>query len=207
SEFDVLPLPESLDWLWMFIYCLPAAWLAVDVHRFLLRDLPDARVLVGSGNAKRVLLYALVAFAFWALVIGAVYSGVLDLPAEDSPEMENWMAQMLEGMVIVFVLAVISALLGGRLCLVLPAIALGGDVRAALRAARGNTLRLTVVIALLPVVLAFLIEVIVRGDSTILDQALVVVLGAVVMVVEVSALSLSYRELTQPAPPPTDPPA
>jgi len=34
-----------------------------------------------------------------------------------------------------------------------------------------------------------------------------VVLGALLVVIDVTALSLSYWELTPPEPPPTDPPA
>ena len=207
GEFDLIALPETLDWLWVVIYCVPAAWLAVYIHRFLLRDLSDAHTGAKSGNVKRVVLYGLLGLAFWALLIGATLFGTRDVPAENSPDIEESMAQMVQTVVILFVSAVISALIGGRLCLALPAIAVDADVRAAVHAARGNTLRLTVVFALLPIAMSLLIELLFRENAGFLDLTLLVVLGAIVMVVEVAALSLSYRELTQPAPPPTDPPA
>ena len=120
---------------------------------------------------------------------------------------EELFAHMVQIAVLFVVSTVISALIGGRFCLALPAIALGADVRAAVLAARGNTLRLTVVFALLPVALTLPIGLLIGEDPGFLELTLLVVLGTIVTVVEVAALSLSYRELTQPAPPPTNPPA
>ena len=204
SEFELITLPEAFEWLWMFIYVVPTAWLAVYILRFLLRDLSDARTGVESGNAKRVVLYALLVLGFWALVMGVTIFGVLEMPASDTGDL---IAHMVQTLVLLVVCLVVSALIGGRFCLALPAIAVGAGVRAAVRAARGNTLRLTMVFAWLPVALTVLIELLIGEDAGIFDLTLLVVLGAIVTIVEVAALSLSYRELTQPAPPPTDPPA
>ena len=63
------------------------------------------------------------------------------------------------------------------------------------------------VFALLPVALTLPIELLFREDPGFLELTLLVVLGAIITIVEVAALSLSYRELIQPEPPPTDPPA
>ncbi len=211
AELELLTLPETLEWVWMFIYCVPTAWLAVYVHRFLLRDLSGAHTGLESGIGKRVALYALLVIAFWALFFGATFFaeqfGTPEIPPDDAEDLEQPMAGALQTATLIFASAVISALIGSRLCLVLPAVAVGGDVRAAVHAARGNTLRLTVVFALLPILLIVITLLLFRDDASAVESGLLVVLGAIFTIVEVAALSLAYRELTQPAPPPTDPPA
>lgn len=211
AELDFFTQSNILSWLWMFLSCLPAAWLAVCVHRFLLRDLSNVHEGIKLGIERRAALYALVGLALWAIFLVAMLladlSGALEISAEDTEVFDESLTRTLMVMLMLLFSAAISALIAGRLCLVLPAIAVGGDVSAAVNAGRGNTLRLTVIFALLPIALLLLIDLLFRDLAGILGETLVVVLGAMVTIVEVAALSVSYRELMPPAPPPTNPPA
>lgn len=212
GEFGRLTFPESLDWLWFLLYFVPAAWLAVCVHRFFQREFPDTRAGLESGNLKRVTLYIALVGAFCALFVGMALAAsfiglaVVGTHPEDG---ESSLAQLLGGTSLTLGLtaffAVILSLIGGRLCLALPAVAMSDDIGRAVRAARGNTLRLAVIFAVLPIASTVLVELLFRDEATLVEAGLLVMLGTIFMVVEVTALSLSYRELRPPELPPTNP--
>ena len=96
-----------------------------------------------------------------------------------------------------------------RLILVLPSIAVdkGHEFKESWRSARGNAWRLAVVYGVLPWALSWLQWRLYRDGASKLEYALLVVLGCLMAVVEIVALSLSFAALTAPAPPPKDPPA
>jgi hypothetical protein len=202
-----------VEWAWLAVYSVAAGWLAVCVHRCVLLDPAAAHAGFTSASWMRVALYAASIATMWALFTGLLESlmliGTALFVTHDAARepLEILIEQMRVNTASLFVSAAIVAVISGRLCLVLPALAVDGDVRAALRAARGNTLRLTVIFSLLPAALAMFGELLLRENATPVEMGLLVALGAVFTVVEVVALSLSYRELTSPAPPPTHPPA
>ena len=74
-------------------------------------------------------------------------------------------------------------------------------------ASRRNGWRLAIVVGVLPWCLQQLTDLMYRNGASSMEFAILVVLAAALVIVEVVALSLSYWELTSPAPPPTHPPA
>lgn len=91
----------------------------------------------------------------------------------------------------------IAAYVAGRLSLALPAQALSRPVSLAWawRASRGNGWRLAIVVALWPWLLNGAVEMLYRQDATFAEWALLAMLAVVLVVFQVSALSLAYREL------------
>jgi len=203
-----------VDWAWLLVCSLATGWFAVSVHRCVLLDAAGAREGFTAASLVRMALYAISVAAIWAMFSGLMQSLsfigtalLVDYSDAAHSSLELFIQSTRVSLASMFIAAAIVAVISGRLCLLLPALAIDADVRDALRAARGNTLRLTVVFSLLPAALALLGDLLVRDDSTPVETGLLVVLGAIFAIVEVVALSLSYRELTSPAPPPTDPPA
>jgi ABC-type Fe3+ transport system permease subunit len=214
GESGLIAHSGALQWLLVLGNLVPTAWLAVNVHRFLLSDLTTAQPEADSRNWKRLALYALALLALWLSffvavpIVAPVEAAMTAMySADNAVDLEQAMTTVLQAALLGLIVSMIAALLAGRLCLVLPAIAVDGDVRAAIYAARGNTIRLAVIFSLLSVALPLPAQLLMSEDPGFMGAALLVLLGAVVMVVEVAALSLAYRELTAHAPPPTDPPA
>jgi hypothetical protein len=212
---EYTPIRASLvDWAWLLVCSLATGWFAVCVHRCVLLDTAGAREGFTAASLLRVALYAISIAATWALFSGLMQSLMfigtallVDQSGAARAPLEAFIQDTRVSLASMFIAAAIVAVICGRLCLLLPALAVDADVRDALRAARGNTLRLTAVFSLLPAALALFGDLLLRDDSTLIETGLLVVLGAIFAIVEVVALSLSYRELTSPAPPPTDPPA
>jgi hypothetical protein len=95
-----------------------------------------------------------------------------------------------------------------RVTLMLPAIAIDrkADLIAAWSASRRNGWRLAMIVGVLPWCLQRFTDLLYRDGASIVEFGILVVLATIFVVVEVVALSLSYWELTLPAPPPTHPP-
>jgi hypothetical protein len=70
----------------------------------------------------------------------------------------------------------------------------------------GNSWRLAVVVGLLPWLLGALTSMLTREGASDVEWCLLQVIVSVTLVIEVVALSLAYRELTAPEPPPMNPP-
>lgn len=86
-----------------------------------------------------------------------------------------------------------------RWSLVIPATAVDKrpDLRWAWRCSHGNGWRLALVVWLLPWITSSAHELLVREQSTLIEDAISFALWLVLFVIEIAALSLSYRELSQ----------
>jgi hypothetical protein len=215
----LLPGSQSIGGLWQLGYSLCVAWLAVGIHRYVLVDVRDVIAEPPAATARRVVLYAIAVTVIWALFVALVaalsivYNKLLIGQAGESMQrLELLMEEMRGALVAIFVAAIAIAILAGRFCLLLPVISIDGRASTAIRAARGNTLRLTLVFSLLPCVFVLLSmglieESLIDESSTRIPRIGLSLLGVVFLVIEVAALSLAYRELISRAPPPTHPPA
>lgn len=215
----LLPGTRILSGVWQLGYSLCVAWVAVGIHRYVLVDAREVTAEPAAATVRRVVLYAIAATIIWMLYVAlsAVLSLVYDKmmigeAGESMQRIELLMEKMRGAIVATLVAAIVIAILAGRFCLLLPAISIDAGASTAIQAARDNTLRLTVVFSLLPGVFTLLSmglidEELIDASSTIIERIGLAVLGAVFLVIEVAALSLSYRELTSPAPQPTNLPA
>lgn len=209
----LLPATSLFDGVWQLANSLCMAWLAVGIHRHVLIEARDITAGSEAAALRRVVLYAIVITILWALfmalstVLSSAHDKVLIGEAEESMRPLDLLLEKIRGgLLATFVAAIVIALFAARFCLVLPAISIDASVSSALQAARGNTLRLAVVFAVLPVALG-LVGGLVDTENSPVGAVLACVLSAIFLVIEVAALSLSWRELTSPAPLPTGQPA
>jgi hypothetical protein len=209
---DMIPWGRSVSVAvaWHSVHLIALSWLAVTVHRLVLLD--EARASrFDRETLKRVAGYALVFAAIWiaylllqTIILNgvAIASGISYVPVGGQRNETAWQWLMFGSVVVTLPLI-------ARCGLVLPSVAVdkGFEIKDAWRASRGNTWRLAVIFGVLPWAISEGIWFFYRDDASTLELAVFLVLGCVLAVVEVTALSLSYGALTAPAPRPIDPPA
>lgn len=181
--------------------CLAA--MAVVIHRLvLLAGIESSTTLQGQPRRIALALCALV--GFWLLFEGVVHVvaylvrfGFSTFGLYVPP---FW--RLLAG-------ATTAVWVVARVCLVIPGLVLDkpGAVITAWRASRGNGWRLAAVIAIAPWLLTLLVQSLRPRGVNELEFVLVIAMGAMLSIFEFFAISLSYRELTGRAPPPTPPPS
>jgi hypothetical protein len=200
-------------WTLYFLYWLAVCWLATTVHRLVLLQGDDARNRMDASGLRRLGMFAGTALGMWllfAVLIIFMMSVMLIpfsryVPAGESPPPTRmpgfwpWINTLA---------MVLAAWVVGRVSLMLPAIAVDRrmDPIAAWVASRGNGWKLAIVIAVLPWALGKIGTLLYRDGASTVEFALLLVLTTLFIIVEIVALSLSYWELTAPAPPPTPPP-
>lgn len=202
------------------VYGIAVSWLAINIHRLVLLEAPDSSGKLDAPSLRRLGTFFAVGVIIWILYLGLtmlIASGVLNIlvPARyipagttldqvpkriDLPFTPDWIVRFA---------AFVAYWVIGRVSLMLPAIALDQkpDLVAAWLASRGNGWRLAVVVGVLPWGLQLLTDLLYRNGASSVEFAFLVVLAAALVIVEVVALTLSYWELTSPAPPPTPPPS
>jgi hypothetical protein len=208
-----------VTWALVALYLLAIAWLCLCTHRMVLLDSPDAPMRPDGPALKRLGRFALVGGAVWGvfhfvrlILIGIIMTAIGSryVAAGEAPSS----GENVEGLVFYADLAASAVLflLVGRLALLLPAIAVDRpfDLRSTWHATRGNSWRLAVVVGVLPWMLKLALGQLYRGSGA-TEWAIFQVVLAIMLVIEVVAISLAYRELLEtpagPAPPPTDRPA
>lgn len=211
--------PPAAAWIALVpLYCLAMSWLAITVHRLVLLEESDARTQPNAQGLRRLGMFTAAGAGLWLLfvIVGALITSAIfmlmsitQVPAVVAMkgDFSKLPVQTIEW--IAYSSVVLTAGVVGRLCLVLPAIAVDSkpDLVALWRASRGNAWRLAVVAGVVPLALELLMALL-EGDSpSALVSGVFAVITAPLIVVEVVALSLSYWELTSPEPPPTPPPS
>ena len=107
------------------------------------------------------------------------------------------------------VVSVLAWVLLGRISMVFPVIATDrrmgpGEIWGI---SRGNGWRLAIIAGALPFCLRLISQGLLRDGAGSVEMTLVLLLVGAFLIVEVVAVSLSFRILTSRAPPPTNPPA
>jgi hypothetical protein len=195
-------------------YIVALSWLAVTVHRLVLLDEASTQSHFDASNGNRVSVYVLAFTAIGILFLASktvlyngigIATGITYVAVGSEPKLvaRSWLG---------WGSTIVSLWVIARLVLVLPSIAVDKGLRVsdAWRRSRGNAWRLAVVYGVLPWALSSLRWLLYRDEGSNFELALIIILGSLIAVVEIVALSLSYAALTaseQPAPPPTDPPA
>ena len=211
--------PPVAAWVAMVpVYCLAMSWLAITVHRLVLLEASDARTPWNAQSWRRLGLFTAAGAGLWlsyvviGVLIASVVVGLISITHGDAEALLKGDPTKLPLAAIEWISYssfVLTAWAIGRLCLVLPAIAVDDkpDVAALWRASRGNAWRLAVVAGVLPLGLELLMNLLEGHSPPALVSSVFAVITAPLVVVEVVALSLSYWELTSPAPPPTPEPS
>jgi hypothetical protein len=187
------------QWAPYGIYLAAISWLAVTVHRLVLLDEASAGIHFKASSWKRVAVYVLALAAIGVMFLAVKFllfnviglaTGINYVPVGTVPKLAarlwlNW------GSTIVALLVI------SRFVLVLPSVAVdrGHAFKDSWRNARGNSWRLAVVYGGLPWALGGFSWLLYRDGGSNIELALVVILGCLLAVVEIVALSLSYAAL------------
>ena len=198
-------------WILYFLDALATGWLAITVHRIVLVGTTSPRGF-DSASLRRLGIFVGPLAGGWLLF--AAVAKLLEVMAMDTAseifvDADGSVLQMyaLAGMGLMALL--LALWFFSRLSLLFPAIAIdrGFHPVAAWHLSRGNSLRLMVIVGVFPFLLATPILVVYREDAAVLELIARDLLTALLLTVEIAALSLAYWHLTARAPLPTDPPA
>jgi hypothetical protein len=198
---------------------IAGSWLAISVHRLVLLEASDAVMHFEIALVRRLAIFTATVLGIWVLFTGLtllIAGGVLNIfnppryvPAAGIPQAPQPMNLPVPFEWITSLASILAYWFVARVTLMLPAIAIDQtpSLGAAWRASQRNGWRLAIVVGLLPWCMDHLVNFLYRDGASNFEFGILVVLGALLMVIEVVAISLAFWELTSPAPPPTDPPA
>lgn len=185
------------------------SWLAITLHRLVLLDEASASRHFTIRGWLRVAKYAAALIAIWLsyLVLYTVLlngiglvSGISYVPTGGTRNETAWFW-------LFWICAIVALLPVARFGLALPAIAVDQPLtlKAAWQLSRGNTVGLAAIFGVVPWAIAWGTRSLLFEDSSSLSYALVTVLGCLLAIFEVVAMSLAFSALVSPASPPTDP--
>lgn len=190
-------LSESVNWLFFVVYWAGFASFAVTCHRLVLLDPTVVASQAIPGWSWRETRFFLWMIGVW-LICAVMAWGLAMLSAniwmlrvgELSPTRIEWM---------VFVVKVPAFYLFARFCLVFPATAVDRkvDLKWAWRLTANNGWRLVLLVGVLPWVISYAIGLLYRDEASFVEVIVLTCVSSALFAVEVAAISLSYRELTQ----------
>lgn len=196
SYFSGEHLPRSSIWL---LYCVHVALFtlfAVTCHRLVLLDSSSVALTWLPPWTWRETRFVFFLFAVWlaatiAMVVALTLIANVSLPVFGEPDNTwiDWAGPAAK---------VPMLYLFARLCLVFPATAVDRKVNLkwSWTRTRKNGWRLVAVVSILPWVISEALGLLYRGDPSAIEVVLLTLLAVILLAVEVAALSLSYRELT-----------
>ena len=199
-ELGVDGMPAGVSWamylLWVVIFVI----FAVHCHRLVLlgpqTDVPlipgwswrETRFLLWGIAIYLVLGFCIVLFSLILASPLSLQSGPVD--ADETAGVLRWVKHV-TGILATYVVA--------RMVLVLPASAVDHkpNLRQVWMLSRGNGWRLAIIVGGLPWAFSWLIDLANRDGASIVEWLFLAVAGIVLLVVEIAALSLSYRYLVE----------
>lgn len=188
-----------LGWLSFLIQMLPYILFAITCHRLALigdHSVPTYGLLTWTQRESRYLGWLIVITLICMLISYVINSYfvsqmVNDLEAGASPEslQSSWRFTYLAYIPILYVFS--------RLSVLYPAIALDQQINAqwAWQATARNGWRLTLIVGVLPWILYYLVNLLLRDNATFVEYGVVRIIGFFLLAVEVVALSFSYKHL------------
>jgi hypothetical protein len=191
------PLKFVQAFFQMAIYIL----FAITCHRVALigdEGVPNYGLRTWTRRESRYLGWSVIIFVVWMLfsfVINSFYVSMIVSKVEAGASAETY--QSYKYWLIPFYIPILYIL--SRLSVLCPAIALDQKVDAqwVWRLTAHNGWRLTVVVSLLPWVLYFVLNLLLRENATFVESIILQLLGFILLAVEVVALSFSYQYLAK----------
>ena len=197
----------ALNWSFLLLYWIAFSIFAVTCHRLILIDDHNSSnqfQISLSRREFRFLLRLIAVYLVMFIVLGVVLTIFMNLPGIGAtPDTNELTGERKIGGINrdVFewlkTLAYIPALyVLGRLCLVFPSTAIDRDkgIKWSWRVTKGNGLRMLVIVGVLPWLLSIFLGLFWRENATLVEQALLGLIGYIVMAIEIFALSLTYKE-------------
>lgn len=188
-------------WIYWLIYTAPYILFAITCHRLALfgdPGVPKYGLLKWTQREWRYLGWAIVIMIIVGLctmVINNLYVSKIVNDVGSGVSLESsestWLMIYLAYIPILYIFS--------RLSVLYPAIAVEKPVTVkwAWWLTLHNGWRLTLVVGLLPWVLSFATELLLRENASLVEELIVVTIGLILLAVEVVALSFSYKHLTE----------
>jgi hypothetical protein len=202
-------LPQPAMWGMVVLHGLVFVLFAVTCHRLVLLDPLVVAQTPMPRWTRRETRFLLKALAMWTVCLGVGFALMSLFVFAAFPLVKKLESEWIAAIVMpIFLLPMFY--LVARFSLVLPATALDRKVGLgwAWGLSEGNSWRLFLVIGILPWVISAPSYLIDYTDPGVAATVAVTIVGAVLLVVEIAALSLAFRELTKDEPAsPTPPPA
>jgi len=185
----------GLGFLFSFLQLLIYAYFAVTCHRIVLlggESVPRLGIRKWTSRETRFFGWLVGIY----LMVGIASLTLIMLPSILSPVMEANGFSMVQ---VLFIAAVIPGLyLLARLSMIFPATAVDErpNIKWAWEISQGNGWRLVVIVGIFPVITGWILKVMERADSTLIEDLVLFLISFIVIIIEIAAVSLSYRELT-----------
>jgi hypothetical protein len=189
-------VPTWAGWVLYGVYWALFGLFAVTTHRLVLLD-PAAvaarMVPRWSGRETRFFLRIVAVGVVFAAVTWATLavsiSALMWFQKPPDSETFEWMA---------FGARLPAIYFFGRFCLVFPATAVDRETgfKWAWRLSQGNGWRLFILVGVLPWIVSYAVGLLYREHATVPETIVLTVVGIALFAVEIAAISLSYRELT-----------
>ncbi|UCE90305.1 MAG: hypothetical protein JSW10_05675 [Pseudomonadota bacterium] len=181
--------------LW-FAELVVFAWFAVTCHRLLLcgnNVVPRFGLRRWTWRETRFLAWSIAIYAAF-LIFASLTFLAGDLITDAAEQIGEGPGSLFTGTLYTIGILFCTYVMA-RLCLALPAVAIDKrpDLAWAWNASTGNGWRLVVVVALLPVLVSLLQTGITRDEATWAEILFIDILGVLLSVVEIAALSVAYR--------------
>ena len=182
------------DYLFAFIGYLAYVFLAVTCHRIIIlgkNSVPTFGVRKWTMRETRFLGWLVGLY----IMIGFMIFSIAALPSVIIPLFEGRV------MYLVIPVSIISALPGvyvlSRLSLIFPATSVDEEVNIkwAWDISRNNGWRLAVIVCALPAAAGYIQNILTGEDDGVLKSTLLMLVAFVVLIIEIAALSLTYKEL------------
>ena len=187
---------EFVNWLLYAIYGILFTVFAVTCHRLVIRDDRSSVLQIVKNKIRpepRFLIWMIVvslsSATVWA-ALSALEFNFLFSSAEPENTLLSWT---------LFATKIPSFYLFARFCLVFPATAIGRKVNLnwSFQLTKGNGWRLALVVFALPWIISQIINLLYQVNPSMLETVALQFIGWILVIVEVSALSLAYIELTK----------
>ena len=182
------------DYLFAFIGYLAYVFLAVTCHRIIIlgkNSVPTFGVRKWTMREARFFSWLVGLY----IMIGVMIFSIAALPSVIIPLFEGRV------MYLVIPVSIISALPGvyvlSRLSLIFPATSVDekANIKWAWDISRNNGWRLAVIVCALPAAAGYIQNVLIGEDDGVLKSTLLMLVAFVVLIIEIAALSLTYKEL------------
>jgi hypothetical protein len=204
-SFSKSDLPASLGWISLAAYYFLIVLFAVNCHRVVLLDsvgIQAWKIPKWSWRETRFLAWCAIFYVI-AVVCGMVgmtifvtIIGNITTQLLGSGDLKSSTWTVIGG----YVIKIIYSYIFARLSVMLPAIATDKSLsfQQTVKLTQGNGWRLLIIVSVLPWAIQIILSRLIREDYSFVEYMLCLIITCALLTVEITTLSLSYRELAKP---------
>ncbi len=201
---NFLPIPEWLGWVRLLIYLVLSTLLAVTCHRLVLLNLKNVNSLTAlnwSSTHTRFLAWLMAGFLIIKMIIPMILANlIINLPIFGESHAANQFLKkefISRFNYVVLLIEVLAGYLFARVSILFPAVAVDKKVNLkwAWNLTKNNGWQLFLIVILSPCLINGLIINMYSDNPGFVEITFMTVFWSTLLVVEITAISLSYQEL------------